>query len=156
MAETVSDKKYFFLTQSPHCSSALSPDKDALDPWAFRDLFSVVDTIKLPAIDIDTALKEIGLSYIDGYKSDSQGTDLRIFRNIPEQIRNNILLAEFEPGIIDAMKGEDKLHMLMAYMDKEPFWITNMGIYGSWRISENNFSSLNFVQKSVAHQLAGN
>ena len=115
-----------------------------MEPWAFSQLFNVVDTIKLPATDIKTALKETGLEYIDWFKTDSQGTDLRIFCSIPEKISNNILTAEFEPGIIDAMKGEDKLHSLMAYMDTKPFWVTNMEIFGSNRISKKDFFSLNF------------
>jgi hypothetical protein len=147
VAECPKSEADFYLTQSPHCSSSIPPDEKALEPWAFRDLFNVVKKVKLPAIDVPTALNEIGVDYIDAYKTDSQGTDLRIFRSIPENIQNNIIAAEFEPGIIDAMKGEDKLHALMLYMDTKPFWITNMGIYGSWRISKNNFSSLNFVQK---------
>ena len=137
----------FYLTQSPHCSSTLQPDEKALEPWAFSQLFRVVDTKILPAADIKTALKETGLEYIDWFKTDSQGTDLRIFCSIPEKISNNILTAEFEPGIIDAMKGEDKLHSLMAYMDTKPFWVTNMGIFGSNRISQTDLSSLNFIQK---------
>lgn len=149
IAERVTEEADFYLTQSPHCSSAIAPDEKALEPWAFRDLFKLVEKVKLPAIDIETALNEVGFDYIDGYKTDSQGTDLRIFRSIPEKIRHNIISAEFEPGIIDAMKNEDKLHAVMAYMDSEPFWITNMGIYGSWRISEKNLSSLNFVQKKA-------
>ena len=137
----------FYLTQSPHCSSTLQPDEKALEPWAFNQLFNVVDTIKLPATDIKTTLEETGLEYIDWFKTDSQGTDLRIFRSIPEKISNNILTAEFEPGIIDAMNGEDKLHALMAYMDVKPFWVTNMKIFGSNRISQTDLSSLNFIQK---------
>ncbi len=61
------------------------------------------------------------MDYIDGYKTDSQGTDLRIFNSLPKEIINKILLAEFEPGIIDAYQGEDKLHHLLAHMEKEPF-----------------------------------
>ena len=149
IAERVTEEADFYLTQSPHCSSAIPPDEKALEPWAFRDLFKLVEKVKLPAIDIKTALKEVGFDYIDGYKTDSQGTDLRIFRSIPKKIRHNIISAEFEPGIIDAMQNEDKLHTVMSYMDSEPFWVTNMGIYGSWRISEQNLSSLNFVQKKA-------
>ena len=147
VAKSPSNEVDFFLTQSPHCSSTLKPDNNALEPWAFRQLFKVVDTIKLPATDITSTLKETGLENIDWFKTDSQGTDLRIFSSIPEKICNNILTAEFEPGIIDAMKGEDKLYSLMSYLDKKPFWITNMKILGSNRISKNDFSSLNFIQK---------
>ena len=94
-------------------------------------------------------MKEVGLKYIDWFKTDSQGTDLRIYRSIGEEIRSNIITAEFEPGIIDAMQGEDKLHALMQYMDEEPFWISSMGIHGSYRISQNDLQSLNFIQRRL-------
>ena len=147
VTETPSNGVNFYLTQSPHCSSTLLPDETALEPWAFNQLFKVVDTLKLPATDIKTALKETDLEYIDWFKTDSQGTDLRIFCSIPEKIVNNILTAEFEPGIIDAMKGEDKLHSLMSYMDTKPFWVSNMKILGSNRINKIDLSSLNYFQK---------
>ena len=51
-----------------------------------------------------------------------------------KKIRKKILVADFEPGIIDAYEGEDKLHHLMAYMDKEPFWVSSMEIKGAKRI----------------------
>ena len=35
----------------------------------------------------------------------------------------------------------------MAYMDTKPFWVTNMEIIGSNRISQTDLSSLNFFQK---------
>jgi len=48
--------------------------------------------------------------------------------------QKKILVADFEPGIIDAYEGEDKLHQLMAYMDKDPFWVSSMEIKGTKRI----------------------
>lgn len=145
--DEVNESSEFYLTKSPYCSSALHPDNEALKPWAFSHLFEVEKAINLPSITLNDALSEVGLNYIDWYKTDSQGTDLRIFDSLPDQIKNNIISAEFEPGIIDAYKGEDKLNSLMLYMDKKPFWVTNMNIKGSQRINQEDLHSLNYIQK---------
>jgi hypothetical protein len=137
----------FYLTKSPHCSSTLQPDCIALKPWAFHPLFDVKEVVKLPAIDLQSALSEIDINYIDWYKTDSQGTDLRIFDSLPVSIVREMIIAEFEPGIIDAYKGEDKLHQLMAHMDQLPFWVSHMQIKGSQRIHKSDLFSLNYLQK---------
>ena len=92
----------------------------------------MVDTKKLPATDIKTALKETGLEYIDWFlKLIVRALICEYFAVIPEKISNNILTAEFEPGIIDAMKGEDKITF-------------SYGIYGT----QNHFGSQ--IWKSLA------
>ena len=147
VASEASEEMDFYLTHSPHCSSSLAPDKEALKPWAISPLFEVENIVKLPSVDLQSALLKAGVDYIDGYKTDSQGTDLRIFNSLPKEIINKILLAEFEPGIIDAYQGEDKLHHLLAHMEKEPFWISKMEIKGSQRINHLDFKSLNYFQQ---------
>lgn len=137
----------FYLTTSPYCSSSLKPDTNALKPWAFSRLFDVEKLVRQPAVDMQSALTAIGISYIDWYKTDTQGTDLRIFEALPQRIMENIISAEFEPGIIDAYIGEDKLHQLMAYMDARPFWVSRMDIKGSQRIDQADLGSLNYLQK---------
>jgi hypothetical protein len=147
VAAKSSDAIDFYLTKSPYCSSTLQPDSDALKPWAFKELFDVDKHVKLPAIDLQSALEKIGLNYIDWYKTDSQGTDLRIFAALPKSIIVKIVSAEFEPGVIDAYKGEDKLHQLMAYMDSLPFWVSHMQIKGSQRIDQDDMQYLNYLQR---------
>ena len=147
VASEAAEEMDFYLTHSPHCSSSLAPDKETLKPWAFSPLFEVENIVKLPSVDLQSALLKAGVDYIDGYKTDSQGTDLRIFNSLPTEIIDKILLAEFEPGIIDAYKGEDKLHHLLAHMEKEPFWISKMEIKGSQRINHLDFKSLNYFQQ---------
>jgi len=147
VASEASEEMDFYLTHSPHCSSSLAPDKEALKPWAFSPLFEVENIVKLPSVDLQSALLKAGVDYIDGYKTDSQGTDLRIFNSLPTEIIHKILIAEFEPGIIDAYQGEDKLHHLLAHMEKEPFWISKMEIKGSQRIDHLDFKSLNYFQQ---------
>ena len=124
----------FFLTKSPFCSSTLEPDQKALANWEFAHLFEVEEVTSQKTTTIKKSLEISSLNYIDWFKTDSQGTDLRLFKSLPEAISKRILVADFEPGIIDAYQGEDKLHHLMAYMDKEPFWVSNMEIKGAKRI----------------------
>ncbi len=61
--------------------------------------------VELNSIHIQKALDNAKLDYVDWFKSDSQGIDLRLFKSLDEKIRSKILLAEFEPGIIDAYIG---------------------------------------------------
>jgi hypothetical protein len=138
----------FHLTRSPHCSSALPVDTDALRPWAFRELFEVERTVSLPAVDLPYVLQETGLTYIDWYKTDSQGTDLRLFTSLPHEVQARVLAAEFEPGIIDAYRGEDKLHRLMAYMETLPFWVSGMTVKGSQRVGVLNLPHLTALQRA--------
>lgn len=144
----------FYLTRSPYCSSSLEPDVAALDVWAFQDLFQVERTIKLPAVDLNTVLNQVGLDRIDWYKTDSQGTDLRIFKSLSEQMMNNILTADFEPGILDAYKGEDKLHAIMAYMEQKPFWVSDMVVKGTQRIYQHVVQNMDyFAQRGMRKHL---
>jgi hypothetical protein len=143
----------FYLTQSPHCSSTLEPLSDALRPWAFRELFKVVQTVKLPALDLPSALAEAGVDRIDWFKCDSQGTDLRLFRSLPLEMQSRVLAAEFEPGIISAYRGEDKLPQLMTYMDQLPFWVDSMTIKGSQRVGDLDLESAPRIQKKLSRSI---
>lgn len=138
----------FHLTRSPHCSSALPPDNAALRPYAFAGLFELERTVSLAAIALPDALDELGIGGIDWYKTDSQGTDLRIFRALPDPLVNSVLVAQFEPGIIDAYRGEDKLHALMAFMDERPFWVAEMIVKGSQRIDAALLGQMSSVQRN--------
>ena len=137
----------FHLTRSPHCSSSLPPDGAALEPWAFRQLFDVDKVTSLPSISLAAAMEAANVQRIDWFKCDSQGTDLRLFRSLPQEVQQAALAADFEPGIIDAYRGEDKLHQLMAYMDSLPFWVADMKIKGSQRIDRHTWDRLNWIQR---------
>lgn len=137
----------FFLTKSPYCSSSLKPLTRALEPWAFSELFTVERTTKLQGVDLATALAHIRITRIDWIKCDSQGTDLRLFKSIPESIANRILAVDLEPGIIDVYEGEDKLHHVMASMEGRPFWVSDMVLKGSQRIDAEDRAQLNPLQR---------
>ncbi len=126
----------FYLTSSPHCSSSLYPLNSKLESWSFSDLFKVEKTIELNNVSLAEVLKEKNINYIDWFKTDSQGTDLRLFNSLSEDLQKNAIIAQFEPGIIDAYKGEDKFHSVLAYMDSMPYWASEINIMGSKRISK--------------------
>jgi hypothetical protein len=143
----------FYLTKSPYCSSALEPDIAALEVWSFQHLFQVERTIKLPAVDLNTALKQIGLDRIDWYKTDSQGTDLRIFKSLPDEFTNKVIVADFEPGILDAYKGEDKLHQIMAHMETKPFWVAHMLVKGPHRVHQSDMNKMDYFEQRGMRKL---
>ena len=136
----------FFLTASPECSSLLKPLTDALDHWFFADFYKFDQQTKLPSVTLKAVLKQLTLDYIDWFKIDSQGTDLRIFKSLGDDMINKILIAELEPGIMDTYDGEDKIFSVLDFMDKRNFWLSDFEIFGSQylprKFRENNFSPL--------------
>jgi hypothetical protein len=127
----------FFLTNSPYCSSMLEPDEEKLKPWLFKSLFEVKKVTSLPAVTLEETLQSANISYIDWFKVDTQGTDLRLYKSLPSKIQETILLAEFEPGIMDAYKNEDKLYDVMQEMQKQGFWLSSMHVKGTQRLQNS-------------------
>ncbi len=123
----------FYLTKSPHCSSLLQPNIEELKSFIFSPLFEIEKVEQVSSRELRQILEEINIDYVDWFKSDSQGIDLRLFKNLGQDIIETVLVAEFEPGIIDAYYGEDKLYDVMAYMDTQGFWMSNIEVKGSIR-----------------------
>ena len=147
VAEDVGEKD-FYLTKSPYCSSTLKPNHESLKYWAFADLFNVEKVVCFETIDINGILEKLDIAYIDWFKTDSQGTDLRIFNSLGSTMIKKIIIADFEPGMMDAYFGEDKLHTLMKYMEDLPFWICDMITAGTQRIKKDTFDKyFNKLQK---------
>jgi len=157
LADTVQEKATFHLTASPHCSSLLPPDTEGLKHMAWAERFKVVQEVTMPTTDLPTVLASLALDYIDWFKTDSQGIDLRLFQSIPQPIRDNILVAELEPGIINAYQGEDKLAHVLAYMhETRHFWLANLQIKGAARISKSELEAISkrtFWQKLLMFSL---
>lgn len=130
----------FYLTASPYCSSLLLPNTKALSPWRFAPLFTVDRAVKLPAISLKQALADLNIQYVDWFKSDSQGLDMRLFKNI-EQLQTTTLIADFEPGFVNVYNGEDKIKDLLVYMETMPFWMSRFAIGQNQRISMHDLSN---------------
>jgi hypothetical protein len=136
----------FYLTASPECSSTLPPILDNVKNYYYSSLFAVDKQMKMPAITIPQVLEELHIEQIDWFKSDTQGTDLRIYKSIPTEIRHKIVTVELEPSIVDTYEGEDKICDVLRYLDVEPFWCSSMRVQVSRRIScdilERYFSAM--------------
>lgn len=132
----------FYLTQSPYCSSILKPDFKNLANYSFADIFQIINATKLKTVSISTALKELNINQVDWFKTDSQGLDLRLFKNLNDDIRRKIIIAEFEPGLIDAYENEDKLYSLLEYLQNKSYWISDFIVKGNPRISAGLFNSI--------------
>jgi FkbM family methyltransferase len=130
-------KVQFYLTKSPFCSSSLQPTPEKLQGWRFADLFRIDRVVTIPAITLRAALEGLKLDYVDWLKCDSQGTDLRLLQSLGPALVNRLLAAELEPGIIDAYEGEDDLGQVLSYMRTQPFWLSDIQVKGTQRISGN-------------------
>lgn len=139
----------FYLTKQPFCSSALNPNLKELDNFLLRPLFEVVKVEKVHSNELINVLKELNITYVDWFKSDAQGVDLRLFKNLGNSIIDSVLIAEFEPGIMDAYEGEDKLYSVMSYLESHKFWMANINVKGSVRANINKIGKYvnSFEQK---------
>jgi hypothetical protein len=156
VTSTAAKEADFYLTASPFCSSLLSPEKDKLKPWVFSELFVVERVAKLPTITIDESLKQVKIDYIDWFKTDTQGTDLRLFTGLPRVLQDGILAAEFEPGIIDAYIGEDKLYSVMEEMHRREFWLSTMDVKGVQRLQSDEVAGVSsFVASKMLRKSPG-
>ncbi len=129
-------KADFFLTKSPYCSSVLEPNIEGLKPYIHSQLFKVEKKVNLNSINIQKAITNAKLDYVDWFKSDSQGADLSLFKALDEKILKKILVAELEPGIIDAYIGEDKLYSVLEELSNSGFWLSDIQIKGVARFSQ--------------------
>ncbi len=137
-----SKQEKFFLTKSPYCSSLLKPNLASLTHYAFYDKFEIISEKSLPATKVKDILTELKIEYVDWFKSDSQGTDLRLFLALGENIYQNVIVSEFEPGIIDAYFNEDKMSDVMTKLNQLNFWCSDIKIKGSVRIKHQLISAL--------------
>lgn len=122
--ESINGESEFYLTSSPECSSLLEPNPDELEPFYFAPLFDVEKKVQLPAATLEQVLADLEIDYVDWFKTDSQGTDLRLFKSLPDNVMDTVLAAEFEPGLIDSYNSEDKLDKILEYLDQIKFRIT--------------------------------
>lgn len=126
----------FFLTASPECSSCLEPDQEGIAGWNHAGFFDICSHTRCRCVTVAAALETLELDRIDGFKIDAQGTDLRIFRSIPEAVRKNTFAVELEPGIMNAYVGEDKLHSVLRFMEEDGgFWLCDCRIQSAWRLN---------------------
>lgn len=131
---TNSGEVHFYLTSSPFCSSTLSPDTESLEDYLFSNLFVVEREVAVPASTLDSVFERMGIKNIDWFKTDSQGTDLRLFQSLPDDLRSRVLAVDIEPGLIDAYQGEDLFVDAHRKLLHQGFWCSALAVKGSVRM----------------------
>lgn len=143
---TKKTKLNFNITNSIFCSSLLIPNKNELQNWVFNPKFKIKKQIKVKTKTIKEIIREKKIKYIDWIKLDLQGIDLKIFKSIPKKLRENIFVAEFEPGLYNFYKEEDKLSDILDFMEKD-YLVEDFTFSSSIRVNHSFFNSLGFWKK---------
>jgi hypothetical protein len=150
--EGIGNEATIFLTRSPFCSSTLEPDIKALSSFLFADLFEVERTASVPAITTSQALEQLGLDRVHWFKTDSQGTDLRLFTSLPDRVRERVLAVDVEPGLIDAYRGEDLFVAAHAYFAGSGYWLSNLHLGGAVRMREATLREIGGLERRTAER----
>ena len=137
-------KKNFYLTFDKNCSSSLKPTNKDIKEYLFNEKFQIKKVVKLKYITLNKVLKDHKILYVDWFKTDTQGTDLRIFKSLSQNIRKKILIAEFEPGFENIYTNEDTVADVIEYMIKD-FFIDSFKIKGDYFF--NKKTKLKFLNK---------
>lgn len=132
----------FYLTHSPYCSSILPPDIEALSHYLFSDLFTVENKILAQALSLDNVIDRLGLHGVDWFKADSQGTDLRLFQSLKDDVRNRVLAVDIEPGLIDAYQEEDLFVDTHRELLRQGFWLSSLDVKGSVRMKRTTLQAV--------------
>jgi methyltransferase FkbM-like protein len=132
----------FYLTRSPYCSSTLPPDTKSLANYLFSDLFAVEREVLVQTTSLSTVIDQLGLQSVDWFKTDSQGTDLRLFQSLTDDLRNRVLAVDIEPGLIDAYRGEDLFVDAHRELLCQGFWLTSLDVQGTVRIKRTTLEAV--------------
>ena len=146
--ESISESS-FYLTQSPYSSSTLKPNSASLENFIFSDLFVPQKETQVSVTTLNSVLEDLSIKKIDCFKIDTQGTDLRIFNSISENIRSHILSVDIEPGLIDAYIGEDLFVDAHKDLVSQGFWLSNLNVCGSVRVKRSTVEKLNDIDKDI-------
>lgn len=146
----------FYLTHSPYCSSTLLPDRKSLEDYLFADYFVVEREAKVSATTLNGVIESLKLQSVDWFKSDSQGTDLRLFQSLDPKVRDGVLAVDMEPGIIDAYMGEDLFVDAHRELTRQGFWLCSLDVKGTVRMRRSTFEAIAQqnpqVQDSLVYQ----
>jgi hypothetical protein len=97
----------------------------------------------IDVVELRQVFRDLDINYIDWFKSDTQGTDLRLFKSLESHIQDKTIFVELEPGFIDAYKGEDKISDVLNYIDKTgTFFLLNFRVKGPLRMPNEIFQTI--------------
>jgi hypothetical protein len=143
----------FYLTKSPYCSSTLKPDTDALSDYVFSDLFTIDRETTVHATTLNEVVERLSLPRIDWFKTDSQGTDLRLFTSLRDDISSSVLAIDIEPGLIDAYVGEDLFADAHKALTERGFWLSNLDVCGTIRMKSATVKEITATNMDIDEAL---
>lgn len=132
----------FYRTRLPCCSSTLPPDTEALSQYIFSDLLAVEKEVSVRASSLNATIDRLGLQGVDWFKADSQGTELRLFQSLRDDLRNRVLAVDIELGLVDAYKGEDLFVDAHRELLRQGFWPSLIDIKSSVRMKRATLQSV--------------
>ena len=128
------ERRHFFLTKNPYCSSLLRPQLDHLKEFSYAESFAVDRVAEVEAIDLPQVLQDLKVEKFDWIKIDSQGVDLQLFSSLPKAVREGAVALEFEPGLIHTYVGEDKLGHILSFMEESQHFLVDLKVCTAQRI----------------------
>ncbi len=143
----------FYLTKSPFCSSVLKPDSKSLANFIFSDYFAIERETSVRATTLNSIIESLSLTGVDWLKTDSQGTDFRIFNSLSKDIRSKVLAVDIEPGFIDAYLGEDLFVEAHKGLVQQGFWLSNLKVFGEVRLKNSTLDKLPQLDSEVNPEL---
>ena len=147
------DKVRFFLTRWPQSSSTLQPNTAALAEYLFADGFTVERETTAHAQRLEGVLAQLSLPGVDWLKTDSQGTDLRLFNSLPPPVRSRVLAADLEPGLIDAYVGEDLFVDVHRDLAAQGFWLSNFDAHGTVRMRQGSLRAATAADPRLTREI---
>ena len=141
----------FYFTTAPYCSSILKPDSESLKNFLFSHLFTIEKKGPVQATSLNSVIDHLSLPCIDWLKTDSQGTDLRIFKSLKDKSRSRVLALDIEPGLINAYEGEDLFVDAHGALIKEGFWLSNLGVRGTVRMRPSTLAQVAKEDNSISN-----
>jgi FkbM family methyltransferase len=136
------DEVTFFLTRSPYCSSTLRPNTLVTDNFLSADSFIVEREEKAKASSLSAVMDRLQLAQVDWLKIDTQGTDLRIYNNLRQELRDKLLAIDIEPGLRGAYVGEDLFSDVHKKLVGDGYWLSNLKVCGLVRMRKSTLDWL--------------
>ena len=149
IATPARDEVTFYLTRFPFASTTLEPDAGHTSHWLNGDQFDVERTATVRATTIDSALKRANVKGVDWIKTDSQGTDLRLFNSIAPDARARVLALDIEPGFIEIYKDEDLFVRVHDDLTRNGFWLARLDIGGFVRMRRQSLQAARSIDPRI-------
>ena len=123
------------LTRSPYCSSLLEPDPEVARGLGVRAAVRGGADRARPCMPLRRALEEAGVARVDWFKTDSQGTDLRLFQSLDPSIPPARAGGRVRaPASSTPTAARTSCRRALDAMDREGFWLAALAIHGTARL----------------------